>query len=337
MTSEAEPTRSRNKSIRFAGFILDAAESRLVRGEQILPLRRRTLAVLHYLALRPGRLVTKTELFAAIWPGVTVSEIVLAVCISELRKALDDSAKIPRLIETVHGRGYRFIGTIDDERVPEVGVLVVVGFERREQVGRAGGLLEFAESLGGEELHAIVRVLQARRERGSIARHPVIAEHLQGLGTHFTVGIAEQGAHRGKRLLVSGRELTEAPDRVAPKIVATVEELEAIAESDNADVPSLHGWRRALFGEKALADRIAASGSRLVFTADATYRKGKDVALKPIVDEAVRQAGGVVERVVSLNRTGAPVPMQDGRDLTWDDFMARGSGQSGDCVPMESN
>lgn len=42
-------------------------------------------------------------------------------------------------------------------------------------------------------------------------------------------------------------------ERVAPKIVATVEELEAIAESDNADVPSLHGWRRELFGEKALA------------------------------------------------------------------------------------
>lgn len=40
---------------------------------------------------------------------------------------------------------------------------------------------------------------------------------------------------------------------VAPKIIATVEELEAIAESDHADVPSLHGWRRALFGEKALA------------------------------------------------------------------------------------
>ncbi len=40
---------------------------------------------------------------------------------------------------------------------------------------------------------------------------------------------------------------------VAPKIVATVEELEAIAESDHADVPSLHGWRRTLFGDKALA------------------------------------------------------------------------------------
>jgi len=40
---------------------------------------------------------------------------------------------------------------------------------------------------------------------------------------------------------------------VAPKIIATVEELEAIAESDTANVPSLHGWRRTLFGEKALA------------------------------------------------------------------------------------
>ncbi|WP_349368219.1 ribonuclease D [Salinarimonas sp.] len=40
---------------------------------------------------------------------------------------------------------------------------------------------------------------------------------------------------------------------VAPKIVATVDDLEAIAESDDADVPALHGWRRELFGEKALA------------------------------------------------------------------------------------
>ena len=40
---------------------------------------------------------------------------------------------------------------------------------------------------------------------------------------------------------------------VAPKIIATVEELEAIAENDRADVPSLHGWRRSLFGDAALA------------------------------------------------------------------------------------
>ncbi len=39
---------------------------------------------------------------------------------------------------------------------------------------------------------------------------------------------------------------------VAPKILATTEDLEKIATDDNADVPALHGWRRELFGEKAL-------------------------------------------------------------------------------------
>ena len=40
---------------------------------------------------------------------------------------------------------------------------------------------------------------------------------------------------------------------VAPKIIATVEDLEAIAENDDAEVTALHGWRRQLFGDKALA------------------------------------------------------------------------------------
>ncbi len=42
-------------------------------------------------------------------------------------------------------------------------------------------------------------------------------------------------------------------ERVAPKIIATVDDLEAIANDDSADVPALKGWRRTLFGEKALA------------------------------------------------------------------------------------
>ena len=42
-------------------------------------------------------------------------------------------------------------------------------------------------------------------------------------------------------------------ERVAPKVIASVDDLEAIADSDTADVPALAGWRRRLFGEKALA------------------------------------------------------------------------------------
>ncbi len=42
-------------------------------------------------------------------------------------------------------------------------------------------------------------------------------------------------------------------ERVAPKIIATVDDLEAIAHDDSADVPALKGWRRTIFGDKALA------------------------------------------------------------------------------------
>jgi DNA-binding winged helix-turn-helix (wHTH) protein len=59
---------------------------------------------------RPGQLVTKRELLDAIWPETFVSETVLTNAINQLRRALDDDPKQARLIETVHRRGYRWIG-----------------------------------------------------------------------------------------------------------------------------------------------------------------------------------------------------------------------------------
>jgi acetyl-CoA synthetase len=102
-------------------------------------------------------------------------------------------------------------------------------------------------------------------------------------------------------------------------------------------IGAIHSVVFAGFGAKALGDRIAASGSRLVFTADITYRKGKNVPLKGIVDDAVTSVANVVENVIVLNRTGESIPMHEGRDITWDDFVLRGKGQSGAYVEMESN
>jgi ribonuclease D len=47
--------------------------------------------------------------------------------------------------------------------------------------------------------------------------------------------------------------MTSERHAVAAKVIATIDELELIANDDNADVPALHGWRRELFGDKALA------------------------------------------------------------------------------------
>ena len=101
-------------------------------------------------------------------------------------------------------------------------------------------------------------------------------------------------------------------------------------------IGAIHSVVFAGFGEKALGDRIQASGSRLVFTADVTYRKGKDVKLKDIVDGALEQTDTRVEHVVVLIR-GDEVPMNDPFDITWDEFMEHGSGQTGECVAMEAN
>jgi acetyl-CoA synthetase len=103
-------------------------------------------------------------------------------------------------------------------------------------------------------------------------------------------------------------------------------------------IGAIHVVVFAGFGAGALGDRIAASGSRLVFTSDIAFRKGKDVRLKEIVDAALEKSGsGAVEHVIVLKRAADPVPMKRGRDISWEEFLQKGEGQSGAHVEMESN
>src|SRR3954451_5719232 len=82
----------------------------LMSGAREIRLTPKALALLSFLARRPGEVVTKEELFGAVWSNTTVGDAALVTCIQELRKALRDDARKPRYIETLHRRGYRFIG-----------------------------------------------------------------------------------------------------------------------------------------------------------------------------------------------------------------------------------
>jgi len=101
-------------------------------------------------------------------------------------------------------------------------------------------------------------------------------------------------------------------------------------------IGAIHSVVFAGFGAKALGDRIQASGSRLVFTADVTYRKGKETRLKEIVDDALANTETCVEKVIVLKRMSTP-PMKAGRDIYWEEFLAGAAGHSSDYVEMESN
>jgi len=99
-------------AIEFDSFRLDLEEGLLRRDGDPLRLRPKSYEVLCHLARHAGRLVSKDELLAAVWPGVTVTEATLTTSIRELRVALGDAARAPRYIETVHGRGFRFLATL---------------------------------------------------------------------------------------------------------------------------------------------------------------------------------------------------------------------------------
>lgn len=102
-------------------------------------------------------------------------------------------------------------------------------------------------------------------------------------------------------------------------------------------IGAIHSVVFAGFGEHALAERVQSSGSRWVFTSDVTYRRGKDVPLKGIVDEAIATTGDGVEHVVVLRRTQDEIPWTQGRDIAWDEFLAGADGNDGGYVHMESN
>ena len=107
-------TRSDDPQIIFRPFVLDARNARLLRDGRPLAITPKSLDVLHYLASRPQRLVTKQELLAALWPDVIVSDASVKVCIREIRKVLGDGVKAPKYIETVHRRGYRFVAELSE-------------------------------------------------------------------------------------------------------------------------------------------------------------------------------------------------------------------------------
>jgi TolB-like protein/DNA-binding winged helix-turn-helix (wHTH) protein/Tfp pilus assembly protein PilF len=77
-----------------------------------VPIGSRALDILRVLIERAGEVVSKDEIVAAVWPGIVVEDSNLPVQISALRWALDRGRSQGSLIQTVSGRGYRFVAAV---------------------------------------------------------------------------------------------------------------------------------------------------------------------------------------------------------------------------------
>jgi acetyl-CoA synthetase len=89
------------------------------------------------------------------------------------------------------------------------------------------------------------------------------------------------------------------------------------------------------FSAKSLQERIIDAGATEVITADGQFRGGKEIPLKPVVDEAFAMGGcDAVRNVIVYKRSGSPVPMNAPRDKWWDDVI---KGQPDVCEPTWVN
>lgn len=153
----------------FGSFSLNPREYRLTRNGQPIALSPRPFDLLVALVTRAGRLVTREELLREVWKDAVVEQSSLNAAISVLRQALGDDAAT--LIETVPGRGYRFIapvGTTDVAmpagdtavRVVIVDDHAIVRLGVRALLGRVPGFQVLAEA--GTAAEAAVTIAEHR-------------------------------------------------------------------------------------------------------------------------------------------------------------------------------
>src|SRR5215831_15109660 len=104
-------------SVRFGPYEVCSDSCELRKHGSRLKLSGQAIQVLLTLLETPGRVVPREELQRRLWPGASFGDFDhgLNAAVNRLREVLGDSATVPKFIETIPRRGYRFIGEIEPE------------------------------------------------------------------------------------------------------------------------------------------------------------------------------------------------------------------------------
>ena len=140
-------------------------------------------------------------------------------------------------------------------------------------------------------------------------------------------------SHEVRRLGQALRELGIGAGDVVATFLPMAPEA-AIASHACAHIGAVQAPIFSGFAGPAVSSRLADAGAKLVLTADASYRRGKLVPMKAVLDEALADAPSV-ERVLVWRRAGVECPMKPGRDSSWEDAVAEQPGTLGP-VAVES-
>ena len=150
---------------RVGEWLAEPMANRLTSGDDVRRVEPKVMEVLALMASQPGETVTKDQFMAEVWTGTVVTDDVLARCISELRKALGDSARRPTYVETIRKRGYALIAPIEHD----VEVDLAATFEMEDGEARVQG-----PASGGDGAAHALTGLDVRRPETPRRQRPVV-------------------------------------------------------------------------------------------------------------------------------------------------------------------
>lgn len=109
---------------RFDAFECDTDKFELRKNGARVAIEPQVFSVIQFLIENRERMISKTDLINAVWDGRIVSDAAVSSRIRSARQALEDSGKTRRLIQTVHGRGFRFVAKVAEEVTRPVSIAV---------------------------------------------------------------------------------------------------------------------------------------------------------------------------------------------------------------------
>ena len=210
------------ESVAFGAFVLDRRDERLVGPDGPVKIGNKAYRVLLALIEEEGRLVTKDALLSSVWDGTIVTEASLTSAVRELRRALGDQSRTPQYIESVYGRGYRFVAPLsaatapprpapaapirpaaqDEGRPP----LVLVSAFRDEAVREHHPY--FAAELREEVLSGLARFREIQLVADDRPEEVAAQAHGSATGYQLTATLLPDGA--GVKVIARARRLSDA-------------------------------------------------------------------------------------------------------------------------------
>jgi DNA-binding winged helix-turn-helix (wHTH) protein/predicted ATPase len=208
--------------LRFLDCTLDTARREFRRAGKQLPLRPRVFDLLALLVDQRERALSKAEIFERIWPKRVVTDATLLSCIKELRKAVGDRGDEQRVIQTLHGHGFRFVAAIQpDENPPEAPATrpaqiaqphpVPMDRERKQVSVLVCALADaeaLAQCLGTEGMDEAMQRLLARA-RTTVERHAGIISECGGAGLVMVFGAPLAIEDHGRRAVHTALDLLQ--------------------------------------------------------------------------------------------------------------------------------